>query len=308
MPTIRDPGHTSPHRGGWPERPRAPGMQCRVRGEVGHLKVAVTPWFLLIVTLQVSEVPLHAPPHPTNTTFLLDGLAVRVTLLPLLKLAEHRVPQLMPLGLLVTLPAPLVTTLKLYFDGAGAGVKVAVTDAAAFSAKLQAPVPVQAPLQPLNTMPASGVAVRLTCVPDVERRGAGAAAVDADAADLAGARAGLGGGERELLLVEGRVDEGIGIQRDRAGGGASASATVPAREQAVGGRRGGQRRGAAGVEGHGAGGAAVASANVDGADPCRWSRHRAGTAAARARRHPPAACRPCSRSCCRRRSPATVKA
>ncbi len=31
--------------------------------------------------------------------------------------------------------------------------------------KLQAPVPVQAPLQPLNTMPASGVAVRLTAVP-----------------------------------------------------------------------------------------------------------------------------------------------
>ena len=76
------------------------------------MKVAVTLWFVLIVTLQVRAVPLHAPVQPANTTFLLDGLAVRVTLLPLLKLAEHSVPQLMPLGLLVTLPEPLFTTLR----------------------------------------------------------------------------------------------------------------------------------------------------------------------------------------------------
>ena len=140
-------------------------MQRLGRGEVGHLKVAVTLWVLLIVTLQVSEVPLQAPPQPANTTFLLDGLAVRVTVLPVLKLAEHSVPQLMPLGLLLTLPEPLFTTLRVYLDGAGAGAKVAVAVAFAVSVKLQAAVPVQAPLQPLNTMPASGVAVRLTGVP-----------------------------------------------------------------------------------------------------------------------------------------------
>ena len=150
---------------GVPVRPRAPGLQLRVRGEVRHLKVAVTLWVLLIVTLQVSEVPLHAPDQPAKTTFLLDGLAVRVTVLPVLKLAEHSVPQLMPLGLLLTLPEPLFTTLSVYFDGAGAGAKVAVAVAFAASEKLQAAVPVQAPLQPLNTMPASGVAVRLTAVP-----------------------------------------------------------------------------------------------------------------------------------------------
>jgi heme exporter protein D len=76
------------------------------------LKVAVTLWLAFIVTLQVSAVPLHAPVQPAKTTFLLDGLAVRVTLVPLLKLAEHSVPQLMPLGLLVTLPEPLFTTLR----------------------------------------------------------------------------------------------------------------------------------------------------------------------------------------------------
>jgi hypothetical protein len=177
-------------------------MLRRVRGEVGHLKVAVTLWVLLIVTLQVSEVPLQAPPQPANTTFLLDGLAVRVTVLPVLKLAEHSVPQLMPLGLLLTLPEPLFTTLRVYFDGAGAGAKVAVAVAFAVSVKLQAAVPVQAPLQPLNTMPASGVAVRLTGVPMSSVAEQAAAAVDAVAADPAGAGAGPGGGERELLLVE----------------------------------------------------------------------------------------------------------
>ena len=36
-----------------------------------------------------------------------------------------------------------------------------------FKVTLQAPVPEQAPLHPLNTAPAAGVAVRLTAVPDV---------------------------------------------------------------------------------------------------------------------------------------------
>jgi hypothetical protein len=202
VPSVKSITRRIAWRSGLPVRPRAPGLLRRVRGEVGHLKVAVTLWVLLIVTLQVSEVPLQAPDQPANTTFLLDGLAVRVTVLPVLKLAEHSVPQLMPLGLLLTLPEPLFTTLRVYFDGAGAGAKVAVAVAFAASVKLQAAVPVQAPLQPLNTMPASGVAVRLTGVPMSSVAVQAAAAVDAVAADPAGAGAGPGGGERELLLVE----------------------------------------------------------------------------------------------------------
>ena len=52
-------------------------------------------------------VPLHHPPdHPLKA----DpdaGVAVRVTVAPLGKVAEHRVPQFMPVGLLAMVPAPV---------------------------------------------------------------------------------------------------------------------------------------------------------------------------------------------------------
>src|SRR5512146_1816806 len=44
-------------------------------------------------------------------------------------------------------------------------LNVAVTDASAFMVKVQAPVPVQAPLQPVNDDPEAAVWVRVTAVP-----------------------------------------------------------------------------------------------------------------------------------------------
>jgi len=44
-------------------------------------------------------------------------------------------------------------------------LKVAVTEVAAFMVTLQAPVPLQAPLQPANAEPGAGVAAKLTIVP-----------------------------------------------------------------------------------------------------------------------------------------------
>jgi hypothetical protein len=44
-------------------------------------------------------------------------------------------------------------------------VNVAVTDCAEFIVTPQVPVPLQAPLQPLNVQPLAGVAVSVTCVP-----------------------------------------------------------------------------------------------------------------------------------------------
>ncbi len=71
---------------------------------------------------------------------------------------------MIPAGLLVTvpLPAPNGETVSVK-----SGVKVAVTFWAALMVTLQAPVPVQAPLQPVNTDPAAGVAARLTTVPEL---------------------------------------------------------------------------------------------------------------------------------------------
>src|SRR5262245_22716620 len=69
----------------------------------------------------------------------------------------------MPAGLEVTvpLPVPFLPTLSVNCWT----LKLAVTEAAAFIVTLHAPVPEQAPLQPVNVEPPVGVAVRLTTVP-----------------------------------------------------------------------------------------------------------------------------------------------
>ena len=51
-------------------------------------------------------VPVQAPDHPAKVEPAL-GAAVKVTEVPLEKLALHAVPQLIPEGLLVTVPAPV---------------------------------------------------------------------------------------------------------------------------------------------------------------------------------------------------------
>lgn len=72
----------------------------------GKLNVAVTVSAAFIVTEHV-PVPEHpAPLQPANT----DpdaGAAVSVTFVPPVKLAEHPFPQVIPAGLLVTVPAPV---------------------------------------------------------------------------------------------------------------------------------------------------------------------------------------------------------
>ena len=95
------------------------------------------------------------------------GVAVSVTDVPLSKFAVQVAPQLMPAGELETVPepAPAVLTANAYWITAGA--KVAVTDWFEFSVTLQLAVPEQAPLHPVKTDPAAGVAARLTTVPEV---------------------------------------------------------------------------------------------------------------------------------------------
>ena len=69
------------------------------------VKVAVTAALPVKVTLQV-PVPVHAPDHPANVELLL-GAAVSVTMVPLVKLALHIAPQLIPAGLLMIVPVPV---------------------------------------------------------------------------------------------------------------------------------------------------------------------------------------------------------
>jgi hypothetical protein len=58
-----------------------------------------------MVTTQVLT-PVQAPLHPAKPLPAI-GTAVRVTLARLRKLALHVVPQLIPAGLLVTVPVPV---------------------------------------------------------------------------------------------------------------------------------------------------------------------------------------------------------
>ena len=69
------------------------------------IKVAVTAVLAFSATVQV-PVPAHgAPLQPANTEPG-DAVAVRVTVVPTVNAAAQAAPQLMPLGLEVTLPVP----------------------------------------------------------------------------------------------------------------------------------------------------------------------------------------------------------
>jgi len=69
-------------------------------------------------------------------------------------------PQLIPLGLDVTVPEPAFVTVSVY-----CGVNVAVTVCADVIATAHVPVPLHAPAQPVNTKPVAGAAVSVTDVP-----------------------------------------------------------------------------------------------------------------------------------------------
>jgi len=119
----------------------------------------------LMLTVQ-DPAPVQAPLQPAKVEPA-SGIASRVTLAPLVKLALQTPPQLMPAGLEATIPVPVpfLVTLSVEVLGGVAAANVAVTLWAAVIVTAQLPVPVQAPLQPVNVEPVAGVAVRVTFVP-----------------------------------------------------------------------------------------------------------------------------------------------
>src|SRR5882724_5991776 len=115
------------------------------------------------VTMQ-EPVPEQPPPLQPVKVELASGVAVKVTAVPLANGAEHVAPQVMPAGLLVTVPAPAPALLTVSVKVCRANV--AVTEAAALSVTVQGPVPEQPPpLQPVKVELASGVALKVMAVP-----------------------------------------------------------------------------------------------------------------------------------------------
>src|SRR5215468_2375766 len=123
------------------------------------LKVAVTDCAADSETVQV-PVPVQAPLQPEKVEPL-AAVAVRVTEVPLAKLALHVLPQLMPAGEEVTVPLPEPALVTVRF-GLAVVLNVAVTDFAAVIGTVQVLVPVQAPLQPAKVEPLAAAAVRVT--------------------------------------------------------------------------------------------------------------------------------------------------
>ena len=74
------------------------------------VNVAVTVTGVLPVNVQGS-VPVHPPPLQPLKTDPAAGAALSVIIVPAGYVAEHAAPQLIPVGLLLTVPAPVPTSL-----------------------------------------------------------------------------------------------------------------------------------------------------------------------------------------------------
>jgi hypothetical protein len=107
--------------------------------------------------------PEHAPLQPANVEPE-AAVALSATEVPLAKFAVQLLPQLMPVGLDVTVPLPVparvTASAKLEEP-----LNVAVTARAAVIDTVQVPVPEHAPLQPANDEPLEAAAVSVTEAP-----------------------------------------------------------------------------------------------------------------------------------------------
>ncbi|HAZ40828.1 MAG TPA: hypothetical protein DCY52_01020 [Methylococcaceae bacterium] len=109
--------------------------------------MAETDLAALRLTVQDAPLLLVQPVQPV-TAKPATGVAVRVTVDPVAKLAEHSVPQLMPAGALVMLPFPEGETVRRLV----AGAKFATTALAALMVTEQfVPLALVQPVQLENT-------------------------------------------------------------------------------------------------------------------------------------------------------------
>ena len=136
--------------------------RATVSANESSAKLAVTLRDWLIETVHDSDVPVHAPLQPANLEPV-AGTALSVTEVPAFRTLLQVLPQSMPAAPALTtpLPTPVLVTDSVY----GMAVKVAVTLRASLIVSVQAPVPVQAPLQPEKVEPMAVVGVSVTVVP-----------------------------------------------------------------------------------------------------------------------------------------------
>jgi hypothetical protein len=106
--STKDAAHVAPQSmpaGAEKTEPAPVPVFAAVMANVIGAKVAVTDFATSSVTTQ-APVPVHAPLQPVKTRPV-DGVAVKVTGVPVMKFAPHVAPQSMPAGLEVTLPLPV---------------------------------------------------------------------------------------------------------------------------------------------------------------------------------------------------------
>jgi hypothetical protein len=107
-------------------------------------------------------VPLHPPPAQPAKDEFAAAVAVSVTSVEGSKAALQVCPQLMPEGLLVTLPLPVPAEATV---NTGEALKLAMTEVFCIRVTPQAPVPLHAPDQPAKNDFAVGEALSVTWVP-----------------------------------------------------------------------------------------------------------------------------------------------
>src|SRR5437899_9154839 len=106
---------------------------------------------LSVLMVRVQEaVPEQSPCQPANTDPP-PAVAVRMTVEPPAKLARQVWPQLIPDGLLVTLPDPWLATVSRCVTGEA--LNRAVIALSVLMVRVQEAVPEQSPCQPANTDP-----------------------------------------------------------------------------------------------------------------------------------------------------------
>jgi hypothetical protein len=124
-------------------------------------KFAVTLALADRVKLQAA-VPLQPPVQPLNVNPA-SGVAFKVTVAPAVKLERQLVPQLIPEGVLVTVPLPVFAAERLTVLRENVAVQVL----SAFIATDDAELPEQSPVHDWNLEFVAGVGVKITAWPAV---------------------------------------------------------------------------------------------------------------------------------------------